>query len=383
MSYIAHWLEAGSARRVARGALAASLMFIVLGVPGAQPALANHESLDVVLGQFRRFTGRLHALEPAPKVKALPMATDSATGRRIADTVQALLRQDGLGVVVIENGEIVAEGYANGASATLPTQSYSAAKSLTALAVGEALCAGKVKSLDETAATYAPAIAGTAYGAASLRHLLEYRSGAQDPGGDGYTGVHDGREFSAMVQYKLTLVDLMKKYGEPGRFKAGEKFIYNGLDSEALSVVLRGATGQPLPRWFQETVWQKSGGEHPAGWMIDREGNGVAEVQAYFTTRDYARIGLYALERLAGRSEDACMNAFVKEAAATRIPKGYWDSAPFWGLGMHTGADGNLWFLGHSGQRIGINLQKNRVVAATGYRDSRSRDNLAQELLRK
>jgi CubicO group peptidase (beta-lactamase class C family) len=228
-----------------------------------------------------------------------------------------------------------------------------------------------------------PAIAGTAYGAASLRNLLDYRSGAQDPGGDGYSGVHNGPDFGAMIQQRLTLVDLIKKYGGPGPYKAGEKFIYNGLDSETLSVVLRNATGQPLPRWFQDTVWQKAGGEHPAGWVTDREGNGVAEVHGYFTTRDYARLGLYTLERLAGRSGDACMDAFVKEAAATKIPKGYWDSAPFWGLGMHTGSDGNLWFMGHSGQRIGINLQKNRVVATTGYRDSRARDNLAQELLRK
>ena len=77
------------------------------------------------------------------------------------------------------------------------------------------------------------------------------------------------------------------------------------------------------------------------------------------------------------------MNAFIKEAASNKIRKGYWDSTPFWGLGMHTGSDGNLWFMGHSGQCIGGNLKNNRVVAATGFRDSKARDDLAMELLRR
>ena len=43
------------------------------------------------------------------------------------------------------------------------------AKGLTSLAVGEALCEGKFKSIDGIARIYMPALKGTAYGASTLK----------------------------------------------------------------------------------------------------------------------------------------------------------------------------------------------------------------------
>jgi len=99
------------------------------------------------------------------------------------------------------------------------------------------------------------------------------------------------------------------------------------------------------------------------------------------TTRDFARIGVYVLERLTGSSPDACMNAFIKEAAQALVTKGYWDSAPQFGLGLHVGADGNTWFFGHASQRVGINAKTGRVVATNGWREWRGLDGLARRLL--
>jgi CubicO group peptidase (beta-lactamase class C family) len=254
-------------------------------------------------------------------------------------------------------------------------------KSLTALAVGEAYCAGKIKSLDDPATRYAPQLEGTAYGAASLKNLLKYTSGAQDPGGNGYTGIHNMPDFRAMTEHRLSLLGLLKKYGGASRFNPGEKFIYNGLDSEALSLVVREATGMPLPQWFEGTVWQKAGGEFPAGWFVDREGNGVAEALLLATARDFARIGLYILDRLTGKSNDECMNGFIKDAATAHVHKGYWEPAPRFGLGLHVGADGNTWLFGHGGQRVGINVMTGRVITTNGSRQWPGYDTEVQQLL--
>lgn len=346
----------------------------------ALPAHANHESADTILNQFRVMAPRLHVLQPAATLRPLPVSDDDAAKQKMASDVQAMTR-DNFSVVVIDKGTLIAEAYGNGARADLPLNSYSMAKSLTALAVGEALCAGKIKSLDDLASSYVPALDGTAYGAASLRNLLRYTSGAKDPGGDGYAGIHNGRDFYAVAQHQISLLDLARKHGEPSRFKAGEKFIYNGLDSETLSLVLRAATGMSLPKWFEATVWQKAGAEHPAGWFLDRDGNGIAEILVFATTRDFARVGVYVLERLTGSSPDACMNTFIKEAAQPLVAKGYWEAAPQFGLGLHVGSDGNTWFFGHSSQRVGINAKTGRVVATNGWRDSRSVDGLARRLI--
>ena len=55
--------------------------------------------------------------------------------------------------------------------------SFSMAKSITSLLVGIALDEGKISSLDDPASKYVPAIAESAYGAISLRHLLRMSSG--------------------------------------------------------------------------------------------------------------------------------------------------------------------------------------------------------------
>ena len=354
-------------------------VLVVASLAGLHPARADHESAETILVQFQRYQARLHILMPTKAPRVLDPSRNQELVSRIAVPAKRFADET-MSALVIENGELVFESYARGASRESRLNAYSMTKSLTALAVGEAFCAGKIKSLSDPASMYAPQLTGTAYGAASIRNLLSYTSGAQDPGGDGYAGIHDRADFRAMTEHKLSLADLMRKYGE-ARFEPGKKFIYNGLDSEALSLVVRGATGMPLPQWFESTVWQKVGAEFEAGWFLDRDGNGVAEVLFFASTRDFARVGLYVLERLTGSAKDPCLNEFIQDAAMPHVQKGYWDSAPRFGLGLHRGADGNTWIFGHGGQRIGINAKTGRVVATNGSRQWRGYDDQVQSLL--
>lgn len=342
---------------------------------------ADHESAATILGQWTQYAPRLHILQPARTVRELPASQNQDSIQRVASAAQPLVRGTAMAVVMLENGALVFEGYAKGAARETQLNAYSMAKSLTALAVGEALCAGKIRSLDDQASVYAPQIAGTAYGSASIRNLLRMTSGAEDPGGNGYAGIHNFRNFRAMTNHEISLADLMRKHGENGRFKPGEKFIYNGLDSDALSLVIRGATGVSLAAWFEATVWQQAGAEYAGGWFQDRDGNTVAEILFYATARDFARIGLYIADRLTDKGGEPCIRDFVKEAARPLVRKGYWDAAPAWGLGLHTGADGNTWMFGHGGQRVGVNVKTGRVLATNGYSDPRGIDTMIQDIL--
>jgi hypothetical protein len=100
------------------------------------------------------------------------------------------------------------------------------------------------------------------------------------------------------------------------------------------------------------------------------------------TPRDFARLGVYVLERLNGQSPDACMNRFVQQAAQATIAKGYWEPARGWSGPGAWGADGNTWFFGHGAQRVGVNIRNQRVIATNGWRDSRSADPTVQRLLK-
>ncbi len=341
---------------------------------------ADHDSPAITLGHWTRYAQRLHILKPAQTVRELPASQNQDGIQRVTANAQPFLGI-AMSALMIENGAIIFEGYAKGATRESQLDAWSVAKSLTALAVGEALCAGKIKSLDDKASVYAPQLDGTAYGAASLRDLLRMTSGAKDPGGNGYVGVHSQGDMWAMVGQQISMVDIMRKHGGTSRFKAGEKFIYNGLDSNALSVVIRGATGMSLAAWFESTVWQQAGAEFQSGWLQDREGNTVAEFGFLATTRDFARIGLYIADRLTDKTGDVCIRDFMKEAAKPLVQKGYWNSAPSYGLGLHTGADGNTWMFGHGGQRVGINVQTGRVFATNGHSDPRGVDVTIQGIL--
>jgi CubicO group peptidase (beta-lactamase class C family) len=346
----------------------------------ALPAFADHESAQNILEQPERFKAIAHALQPSAAPKPLPASQNTALTGRIkaaSSDIEGRL----FSVLVLDKGEVVYENYANGATAKSPLSAYSMTKSFTSLAVGEALCSGKIKSLDDLAASYVPELAGTVYGAASIKNLLRYTSGGPDPGGNGYTGVHDRNVWVNMLQGRISLLEMIKTHAAPGRFKAGEKFIYNGLDSETLSLVVRAATGMPLPQWFESTVWQKAGAESAATWRVDKEGNGIAETYAFVSSRDAARIGLYVLDRLNDKSADTCMNAYVREAASPLVAKGYWGSAPHWGYAIHTGADGNSWFFGHSGQRVGIHRKTGRILVTNGFTEWSGFDVSVQRLL--
>jgi CubicO group peptidase (beta-lactamase class C family) len=353
-------------------------LFFALVILLALPVQADHESAESILGQVKQYASRTYKLQPAQKVREL-RSSPAKDAHPLKADAEALSKRL-FSILLFEDGTVISEHYANGAAANTPVNLYSGTKSLTSLAVGEALCAGKIKSLDDAASIYAPALQGTAYGAASIRNLLGYTSGAKDTEANGYSGVHVGREFGSLTRYELSLVDLMKRNGELSASKQGEKFNYNGLNSEALSLVIRGATGMPLPKWFESTVWQKAGAEYAAAWFTDKDGNGVAEALSWMTTRDFLRVGIYTLERLTGKSDDACMNAFVKEAAQPRIAKGYWASAPYWGLGLHVGADKNIWIFGHSSQRVAINQKTGRILAINGFDEWRGMDAEVQRL---
>jgi CubicO group peptidase (beta-lactamase class C family) len=364
--------------RISKGLLATLAMVAASAVQ----AQAWHEmnNPERIQSGLQANAAQIHRLKPARKIRELKTAAPSEAGTALASDADSFARGT-FATLVVENGEVVYETYGQGATADTLMNGYSVTKSWTALAVGEALCAGKIKSLDDPAKAYAPQLAGTAYGEASVRNLLRYTSGAEDPGGNGYTGIHSLRDFSSMTQHKLSLLDLLKKNGDTSRFKPGEKFIYNGLDSEALSLVVRGATGMPLPAWFESTVWQEAGGESPGAWYVDKDGNGIAEVLLFVTSRDYARVALYVMDRMADRAGNECIRQFVKEAAQPLVAKGYWNSVPTWGLGLHQSADGNVWMFGYGGQRIGINTQKNRVFVTNSNRDLQGTDSGAIRLL--
>jgi CubicO group peptidase (beta-lactamase class C family) len=83
------------------------------------------------------------------------------------------------GLLVLKGDTILAERYQYGRNAQHRLASASMAKTVLGMLVGIAVSEGKIKSIDDLALQYVPALKGHPYGETSIRHLLTMSSGME------------------------------------------------------------------------------------------------------------------------------------------------------------------------------------------------------------
>ena len=89
-----------------------------------------------------------------------------------------LARNPATGLLIARGDTIFVERYQYGRTDRHRFTSWSMAKTVTAMLVGIAIAEGRIRSVDDLAAVYVPALSGTEYGRTSLRHLLQMSSGS-------------------------------------------------------------------------------------------------------------------------------------------------------------------------------------------------------------
>jgi len=167
--------------------------------------------------------------------------------------------------------------------------SFSMAKSITSLLVGIALDEGKISSLDDPASKYVPAIAESAYGAISLRHLLRMSSGMIYS--ENYSGNDDNARTLAYMESQGAHTAIIAFKGKP--FHApGTKFNYAGIESIVLNQVVAHATAQPICQYMQEKIWAPIGAQDSGTWQLDGSGQAMGQMGFSATARDWVRLGL-------------------------------------------------------------------------------------------
>jgi CubicO group peptidase (beta-lactamase class C family) len=201
-----------------------------------------------------------------------------------------LERQRATGLLVLKDGQVVAERYRYGRQPAAHFLSFSMAKSVVSLLVGTALERGAIASLDDPAEKYARELQGSAYGATPIRHLLRMSSGLTFV--EHYDGHDDvarmGQAFSTDPQGNLPVLRSIADRHDP----PGAVFRYASAETEVLGRVLVGATGRSLAALTQDWLWQPLGAESEAFWRIGRDGQEGASGWFNATLRDWARLGL-------------------------------------------------------------------------------------------
>ncbi len=264
------------------------------GYPVA-PRLSRIHEPGFIVGSFSALdTLAPHCLlAPADHPLALPVAATAPTfeyrldGRTLT-LDDYLQRQRVTGVLVLKDGAIAAERYNYGRRPDMRMLSNSMAKTLVALAIGQALEDGAIHSLDDTAARYVPELKGTLYGETTLSNLLRMASGARYV--EDYTDGDDRAVFNAAVRRQgvVAAARAVTERADP----QGARFNYAGAQTEVLGLVLRAATRHSLCEFVDQRLWQPMGAESAASYLLN-PADGVEQAQGGFnaTLRDYARLG--------------------------------------------------------------------------------------------
>ena len=181
------------------------------------------------------------------------------------------------GVVVIKNGKIIGEKYAEGYTLNSHGTSWSMAKSYYAALVGISIQRGEIGSLDDPVSKYLEYYKDER-SKITIRDLLNMSSGLDFP----------SHEHEKMFFQKSHL-DYAKNVGVEK--EAGLKFEYNNVNSMIIGDILYVVTGIKADKLLVERILDPIGASNYKLWK-DEMGAVLTYCCVDMTPRDYSKIGL-------------------------------------------------------------------------------------------
>ncbi|MEI7782780.1 MAG: serine hydrolase [Betaproteobacteria bacterium] len=257
----------------------------------------------------------------------------------------------------------------------------SVAKTLTSVAIGQAMCQGYFK-LDDEIVSYLPELKGKTLGAAKVKDLLMMASGVADVsgnlvGGSGNFFKEEDRNsywndsnfsFSSVILREEFLVSHRMFFSD---VKPGQRFSYSNINPMWLGLIINRSTGKTYAEWLQEYIFNPAGFE--GGGFVSQDKQGVASADGVFGIRlkiaDWVRFAKWF--RVAYEQND-CLGQYLRDASRKQIQNGQGQSyrrtaSEFFGYGYliwtdHRRSDSAFWALGYGGQMIGWNKKNHNII---------------------
>ena len=267
------------------------------------------------------------------------------------------------GVLVVRDGAVVVERYANGMGPATRHLSQSVGKSVLGLLAG-------VLGLDpRTPVTdLVPEVAGSGYAGATLRHLLDMTAAidfVEDYAAgfwryDVACGWHPPHPDVAAG----SILEFLPGIG-PAAWGHGERFHYATPNTDLLGIAAERAGGAPLAELIATHLWGPLGAEHDAELTVDPAGTGAIGGGFCATLRDYARLGALVLEDGGGVVPAAWIAQLgagdPRAFAAATNPEGLAGAAGY--RNQWWRRDGRLLARGIHGQLVAVDGDARVVVA--------------------
>ena len=260
----------------------------------AQATLANWREAPYNRWAFQH----VRELIPSAEIPNDPRRVrELAVQPRELELAQFLAETQTDGFVVLHRGALIAEHYAHGMSAASPHILMSVSKSMLGLLFGSLGIDAERQVTD-----FVPEIANTAYKGATVRHLLDMRSGvafAEDylatsgpiveyRKATGWNPLGPGEQPSDLHSFYRVLTQRDGPHG--GRFH------YISTNTDLLGWVIERATGRRYADLMSEQLWKPIGAERSAYITVDRLGAPRTAGGMCVTARDLARVGQWMIE---------------------------------------------------------------------------------------
>jgi len=314
-----------------------------------------------------------------------PLDLDAVAVQRVdgsAGTVRDVLEDTFTDAfAVLQGGELAAEWYAPGGGPDMVHAVLSVTKSLVGCVAGVLVDRG-VLDENEPVEEYVPELSSSGYAGASVRQLLDMRSGAKFL--EDYTDPSaDIRQMDDWILGERGLYAYLRTLGAERAH--GGHFLYRSSETDVLGWVCERASGSGMAELLGQLVWAPMGAATNAEIMCDRAGTAVHDGGLSATARDLLRFGQLVLGGGAvpapeGGSRqvlpqrwlrqawtvDADMRSAFVESPAERTFPGGWYRNQFW---FRVGEYGDvLLCIGIHGQLVYVSRRTNTVcVKLSGW----------------
>jgi CubicO group peptidase (beta-lactamase class C family) len=291
----------------------------------------------------------------------IPQVTSSKYDSFLADRYN-------LAAIVLKKGKITYERYNGDKRITINSllTGLSMAKTATGAVIGQLLCEGKIKSLDDTAGEYSKFLSKTPYSNIKIRNILQMNSGVTPKGRS------DERKFNqktlgrGMYYDKASVREAINFYDTTSR-NQGTMMNYHSSDAAVLSVLAEDITGEPLSKTFYGRIFTKFSPNGYFHWISDAAGTTVSFGNLVMKARDWMAFGNYLMSSM---KEKTCLGNFFSEGVNTAVESPF-DHKQYGFMSWVYSVNGkpSLTFQGHGGQLMVLDAVKENILLTISIDD--------------
>ncbi|MBA3873924.1 MAG: serine hydrolase [Anaerolineae bacterium] len=205
------------------------------------------------------------------------------------------------GIIVLHQGKVIYERYLNGMQSHTLHAWASGSKSMTGT-LAAMLAHEGLFSLDDLVIKYLPELAGSGYGDATIRQVMDMTTALRFAE-DELDPVSENWQYSVAMGWREKTADYsgaesgyaflptIQKAGEHG-----DHFTYLTTNSDVLAWIMKRLLNQPLADIMQERIWSKLGAERDAFWIVAPSTEETSGSGLLTTLPDMARFGQMLLQ---------------------------------------------------------------------------------------